>query len=449
MPTYDFEDPLVSPSPYSVLGFVVADPRNACNPTWGTYFSMGGADRELDLDRRIVRLRARGGDVIISFGGSANQELSATCTNLKALLNAYRSVVERYGVRTIDFDIEGAALSDAAANLRRANAIRALQLWATRRGRPLLVWLTLPVSPQGLAPEGMSVVSTMLAKRVKLAGVNAMIMDYGASLAAGQSTAAGNAMALHSVFEQLKRAYRQVGRSLTDRQVGGRIGATCMIGRNDVDGEYFHSSDAHAIVALAQRVHLGRVSMRSANQDYQCSANVDTTRISNVCSGVNQKSLAFTWELGELNALLPAEAPVAGTSIASRAPSRDNPATSPYPIWVPTKVYTGGEKVVWHGEVYEAKWWNQGPVPDMPVAHPWDTPWRDLGPVLPSDASTVANGTLDKPSPWSASQVYIAGEKVIDHGAVFEARWWTQGEEPVVRPVRPENASWVLLHTKH
>ena len=36
VPTYQFEDPQVSPARYFVLGFVVADTRNPCAPSWGT-----------------------------------------------------------------------------------------------------------------------------------------------------------------------------------------------------------------------------------------------------------------------------------------------------------------------------------------------------------------------------------------------------------------------------
>jgi chitinase len=75
-PVYHFEDPIVSPSLTQMLGFVVANPKNACSPTWGTYYDMDGAGRALDLDRRIVRLRERGGDAVISFGGAANADLA-------------------------------------------------------------------------------------------------------------------------------------------------------------------------------------------------------------------------------------------------------------------------------------------------------------------------------------------------------------------------------------
>ena len=127
VPSHAFEDAEASPAPRTVLGFVVPDRREPCTPTWGTNYDLDGAASELDLDRRIARVRERGGDVIISFGGAVNSELAVACTEQSALTSAYRSVVERYEASMIDLDIEAAALDDAAANRRRATAIRALQ----------------------------------------------------------------------------------------------------------------------------------------------------------------------------------------------------------------------------------------------------------------------------------------------------------------------------------
>ncbi|HZS94910.1 MAG TPA: chitinase, partial [Chloroflexota bacterium] len=385
-PTYQFQDPSVDPIPYSVLGFVVADRQNDCTPTWGTYFNLDGASRELDLDRRIERVRERGGDVVVSFGGVANEELAVACADVPALRKAYGAVINRYGAQTIDFDIEGAAEADTAANARRASAVRELQARAKRLKRPLNVWLTLPVTPSGLTADGLSVVNAMLQAGVDVSGVNALVMDYGGSLPAGQSMGSANISALRAVYSQLKRAYRRAGNSLSGRRLWERIGATPMIGQNDSEGETFSLTDAEALVSFARRVHLGRVSMWSANRDYQCSVNADTSVVSNVCSGVEQTPQAFTWELGRLNAPMPDRARVPATSIRDRAPSRDNPDTSPYAIWTAGKAYVAGNKVVWHGEVYQAKWWSLANVPDATVDHVWNTPWRDLGPVLPMDA---------------------------------------------------------------
>ena len=47
----------------------------------GTYFTLDKAARDLDLDRRIEQLRIVDGDVRVSFGGQANDELATVCTD--------------------------------------------------------------------------------------------------------------------------------------------------------------------------------------------------------------------------------------------------------------------------------------------------------------------------------------------------------------------------------
>jgi chitinase len=111
-PEFQFQDPAANPSNGVVLGFVVATKRGACVPTWGTYFSLDAARGSLDLERRIARLRQHGGDLIVSFGGAANDELALRCTE-PALEAAYRQVIDRYSLDTVDFDLEGAALRPA------------------------------------------------------------------------------------------------------------------------------------------------------------------------------------------------------------------------------------------------------------------------------------------------------------------------------------------------
>ena len=53
-----------------------------------------------------------GGDVIISFGGANGVELAQSCTTVTALANAYQSIIDRYLLTSVDFDIEGGAISD-------------------------------------------------------------------------------------------------------------------------------------------------------------------------------------------------------------------------------------------------------------------------------------------------------------------------------------------------
>ena len=68
-----------------------------------------------------------------------------------------------------------------------------------------------------------------------------------------------------------------------------------------------------------------------------------------------------------------------------------------------------------------------------------------LGPVLPADYSSTSQMIGNVPRAWVADQVYLTGDRASDHGYVFQARWWTQGEEPQVHPIRPQDAAWVIV----
>jgi chitinase len=93
-----------------ILSFIVSSEEDPCIPSWGKAYTMDEASTKLDLDRRVARLRQLGGDVAISFGGLLNDELAVKCTDTDRLYDAYKSVIDRYSVNTIDLDIEGEEL---------------------------------------------------------------------------------------------------------------------------------------------------------------------------------------------------------------------------------------------------------------------------------------------------------------------------------------------------
>src|SRR5947209_1512551 len=63
----------------------------------------------------IKKVRAAGGDVIVSFGGASGIELAQACGSVGALAAEYQAVVKAYGLKYIDLDIEGAAVYDTAS----------------------------------------------------------------------------------------------------------------------------------------------------------------------------------------------------------------------------------------------------------------------------------------------------------------------------------------------
>ncbi len=448
-PHYAFEQLGSSANKHVVLAFIVASKKDACTPSWGTYYSLDEAQVTLDLERRIARLQQQEGQVAVSFGGALNDELALGCKDEDKLLQAYESVISRYNLDTIDLDLENVGLSDLDAGKRRATVIARLQEKRRSEGKSLAVWVTLPVAPQGLTQQGTDAVATLLSGGVDLAGVNLMTMDYGGSKEADQSMYDASQKALVQTHRQLGILYKQAGITLNSASLWRKIGATPMIGQNDVVAEVFSIDDAHAFNAFARARGVGRMSMWSANRDLPCGENyVDTRVVSDSCSGVKSEKFAFSKALGAgfegdlaTNAQFVTEE---DTELPEQV--KDDPATSPYQIWNEQGAYLTGTKVVWHGNVYEAKWWNKNEMPDNPVLQAWETPWQLIGPVLkgekPIQQPKLPTGMYPE---WSGSVEYQTGQRVLFEGVPFQAKWWNQGQSPAAAAANSDASPWVAL----
>ena len=447
-PTFAFEQMGASVNRDAVLSFVVSSPNDACTPTWGAAYTLEQASGSLDLDRRIARLQQQGGSVAISFGGLDNNELAVKCTDSSKLLTAYQSVVDRYNINTIDLDLEESGLTTPGAAARRASAIAKLQAQRRAEGKALAVWVTLPVAPQGLSEDGTNAVGQLLAAHVDLAGVNAMTMDYGASLTAGETMLTGSESALTQTERQLGILYNRAGIHLNDANLWAKIGATPMIGQNDTPGEIFTLDYAKSFNDFARQHHIGRMSMWSANRDVSCGANyVDLSVVSSSCSGVDEGAVTFASLLGygfKGDITLSAGFITKADPAVKQKP--DDPATSPYQIWNASSAYLQGTKVVWHHNVYQAKWWTEGDVPDDPVLQSWQTPWTLIGPVLPGEKpipqATLPAGTYPD---WTGTTTYNTGDHVLFNGVPYQAKWWNQGASPAAASSNPDASPWAPL----
>jgi len=281
---------------YFSLGFITADTRKL--PAWGGYteYEISGTDFDLAVRQQVAAVRATGGDVMISFGGAANQELAEVITTVPQLTAAYQSVVDAYHLTHIDFDIEGGALAQRASVDRRSQAIAALQQAATAAGRPLEFSFTLPVLPTGLTPDGVYLLQSALRYGVQISGVNIMAMDYGDSAAPNPQGRMGDYAigAATSLFNQLRPLY---GTSQTDAQLWHLVGVTPMIGLNDVTTEVFDQAAARQLVTFAQQKGIGRISMWSLNRD---TASTPKGYVDNTSSSISQTAFEFSQIFGAI-----------------------------------------------------------------------------------------------------------------------------------------------------
>ncbi|MFJ6907436.1 glycoside hydrolase family 18 protein [Streptomyces griseoluteus] len=256
-----------------------------CTPKWG-----GVSDLTADgVAAQIGALRAKGGDVRVSFGGASGSELATTCSSADALAAAYGKAVDAFKLTKVDFDVEGGALPNTAANTKRAQAIAKLQA-----AHPDLdVSYTLPVMPEGLTQDGVNLLADAKANGVRVDGVNIMAMDYGPAYSGDMGDYA--IQAATATQAQIKGVL-----ALSDDDAWKTVGVTPMIGVNDVATEIFKVDDAGQLVDFAKSKGIGSLSMWSGTRDKSCDGGTKPTADA-TCSSVTQDKFAFSKAFAAFN----------------------------------------------------------------------------------------------------------------------------------------------------
>lgn len=274
---------------YYSLAFMLSRP-NECLAAW-----QGG--RPLASERLILpdlqKLRAQGGDVIVSFGGWAGEELARTCTDVESLTEQYQAVIDAYDLTRLDFDIEGGEIHEGDSIERRSQAIAALQARATAEGRALHITFTLPVLPTGLTAEGIAVLQSAIDHGVAIDVVNIMTMNYGSSYPPDEMGAL-SVQAAESLFEQLGALYPEK----TDAERWRMIGLTPMIGLNDTMPQTFTLDDAALLRDFVIEKGIRQIAMWSFNRDKACGGSA--AALTDSCSGIAQDNFAFSAILNQV-----------------------------------------------------------------------------------------------------------------------------------------------------
>ncbi|MEV6317954.1 chitinase [Streptomyces sp. NPDC051776] len=283
-PPYDMVD-TATKTGVKEFNLAFISPGAACTPKWGGKSAL--ADNA--VAGRIEALRAKGGDVRVSFGGQGGSELARSCRSVSRLADAYGRIIDTYRLTKIDFDVERDALTDTAANTRRARAVARLQ-----KDHPdLQVSYTLPVMPAGLNPRALDLLTDARKNGVRISAVNIMAMDYGTSF--GDDMGLYAIQAATSTQKQLRSAL-----GLSDAAAWKTLAVTPMIGLNDVTTETFTLDDAKELVAFAESKDLAWLSMWSSTRDKPCpGGRAKSARAT--CSSVLEDELAYTRALGAYN----------------------------------------------------------------------------------------------------------------------------------------------------
>ncbi|MER6982714.1 lectin [Streptomyces carpinensis] len=249
------------------LAFVLSN--GYCNPQWdGSRPLAGGVDQQT-----VNTVRAGGGDVIPSFGGYSGNKLESSCSSASELAGAYQKVVNAYGLKAIDIDIEADAYSNGTVQQRTVDALKTV-----KAGNPgLKVYVTIGTGQSG--PDT-SLINRAAASGLTVDAWTIMPFDFGG---AGQNMGNLTVRAADGLKNALKNAYHY-----SDDQAYRDMGISSMNGVTD-QNEVVTVNDFRTMLAYAQQHHLARLTFWSANRDRPC-----TGGPADSCSGVSQSDWDYT-----------------------------------------------------------------------------------------------------------------------------------------------------------
>jgi chitinase len=279
---------------YLTMAFLQTAATGSCDVLWNgeeakpiAWSSFGGD---------IARIRARGGDVVPSFGGysadSTATEIADSCPDARKVAAAYQKVITTYGVTRLDMDIEDASLNNTAAVDRRNQAIALTQRWAAREHRPLQIVYTLPTTPHGLEPNALAVLDSAKRWGVRVDVVNIMTFDYYDDQP--HDMAADTRSAATGLVQQLRQLYPHKPAAA----LWSTVGITEMLGIDDYGTggetgppEIFTLADARSVTRWAAEHHIGELSFWALGRD---NGGCPGTAGSDDCSGVTQRPYEYT-----------------------------------------------------------------------------------------------------------------------------------------------------------
>ncbi|MGW4483146.1 ricin-type beta-trefoil lectin domain protein [Amycolatopsis sp. NPDC004368] len=249
------------------LAFVLSN--GYCNPQWdGSRALTGGVDQGT-----INTVRGAGGDVIPSFGGYSGNKLESSCGSAGELASAYQKVINAYGLKAIDIDIEAGAYGDPVVQQRTVDALKTVR--ANNAG--IKIYVTFGTDTSG--PDA-SLVNRAAQSGFTADGWVIMPFDFGG---AGQNMGTLTTRAAEGLKNVVKNAY-----GYTDDNAYRHMGISSMNGITD-QNEVVTVADFTTILGYANQHHLARLTFWSANRDRPCTGGPDDS-----CSKVSQQPWDYT-----------------------------------------------------------------------------------------------------------------------------------------------------------
>ncbi|MDH6119969.1 carbohydrate-binding protein [Kitasatospora sp. GAS204B] len=323
-----------------------------CNPAWGGTSSI---DTDTTIPAVIQQIRAKGGDVSVSFGGYGGNKLGQGCGTPEATAAAEQKVITKYGLHAIDFDLEEPEYENSAAIHNEIGAAKILQ--ANNPG--IYISITTAGTTAGTGWFGTQMLNE--AKSQGFTPNNYSIMPFDGGFNGGAAQVA----ALTSFNSILQTTFGWSAATAYAHE-----GVSMMNGRTDA-AEYFSQADFQTVLNFATANGLARYTFWSVNRDRQCTPVVDPG-LSGSCSGVVQNPWDFTKYTVQFAGATPPTTPP-----TSAPPTSASPGICTLPAWSASSTYTNGDKVSYNGHDYHAKWWTQN---EVPTASGQYGVWADDGP---------------------------------------------------------------------
>ncbi|ADJ50076.1 chitinase [Amycolatopsis mediterranei S699] len=251
------------------LAFILSN--GYCNPQWdGGRALTGGVDQTT-----INTVRAGGGDIIPSFGGYSGNKLESSCGSAGELAAGYQKVINAYGLKAIDIDIEADAYSNPTVQQRTVDALKTVR--ANNPG--IKLYVTFGTDQSG--PDN-SLVNRAAQAGLTVDGWVIMPFDFGG---AGQNMGTLTQRAAEGLKNVVKGAY-----GYDDDTAYRHMGISSMNGITD-NSETVTLNDFTTILGYANAHHLARLTFWSANRDRPCPGGYPNN---DTCSGVSQQAWDFT-----------------------------------------------------------------------------------------------------------------------------------------------------------
>ncbi|WP_210587797.1 carbohydrate binding domain-containing protein [Streptomyces sp. GESEQ-35] len=253
------------------MAFILSS--GGCNPAWdGSRPLTGGNDQSV-----INSIRSAGGDIVPSIGGWSGNKLGPNCATPEALAGAYQRVIDAYGLKAIDVDIENTdEFENAVVQDRILNALKIVKV----NNPGLRTIITFGTTTTGPTYWGNRLIDQAKALGADIDVFTIMPFDFG-----GGADMYGNTVnATEGLKNKLKSAF-----GWDDATAYAHIGISGMNGLSDQQ-ELTSPATWTQIRDWANSHHIARLAFWSVNRDRPCPGG---GVVSN-CSGISQSNWQFT-----------------------------------------------------------------------------------------------------------------------------------------------------------